>query len=237
MKLHFLLMLSLLSMSLLKGQKMTGLEVLAKSIQYHDPDGNWPKFDGQLHLKQTLATKKTGQNKVTIKNESSYFRQEQQYGQHTIVRIVKNGACSATLDGRTDFSEKEAKKFGLSCKNIEAYRNYFFYLYGLPMKLKDEGALLQEEVKEADFQGKTYYALKVTYEPEVGKDTWYFYFDKTTFAMEGYRFYRNESKNDGEYVTLTGVVVHQNIKIPKIRKWHYNKDDKFLGMDVLERVE
>jgi len=67
----------------------------------------------------------------------------------------------------------------------------------------------------------------------VGKDIWYFYFDKKTVALIGYRFYHDESKNDGEYITLDGEEIIQGIRIPKNRKWYYNKDDKFLGADFL----
>jgi len=55
-----------------------------------------------------------------------------------------------------------------------------------------------------------------------------------TFLI-GYRFYHEEAKNDGEYITLEGEESVQGIKIPKNRHWYYNKDDKFLGADFLVR--
>jgi hypothetical protein len=35
-------------------------------------------------------------------------------------------------------------------------------------------------------QGKEYLVLKVDYQKEIGKDTWYFYFNPKTYAMEVY---------------------------------------------------
>jgi hypothetical protein len=112
-------------------------------------------------------------------------------------------------------------------------RDYYGYLYGLPMKLKDKGTQIEDKIKRVKFQGKEYLSIKVTYEAKVGKDTWYFYFNPATYALEGYRFYHDESKNDGEYITLEGLETVQGIKIPKTRAWYVNKDDKFLGKDIL----
>ena len=51
--------------------------------------------------------------------------------------------------------------------------------------------------------------------------------------MIGYRFFHDESKKDGEYISLYGEEIVQGIKIPKNRFWFYNKDDKFLVADLL----
>ena len=70
---------------------------------------------------------------------------------------------------------------------------------GLPMKLKDPGTLIgsQNTYRKT---GHFLLDVKVTYAPEVGSDTWYFYFDTETFALKQYQFFHNEAKNDGEYI-------------------------------------
>jgi hypothetical protein len=52
--------------------------------------------------------------------------------------------------------------------------------------------------------------------------------------MEVYQFFRDESKNDGEYILLTEEVVVNGIKMPKNRAWYYNKNDGYLGTDILK---
>ena len=37
----------------------------------------------------------------------------------------------------------------------------------------------------------------------------------------------------GEYIVLKELATIGSIKMPKIRNWYYNKDDKFLGTDTL----
>ena len=53
--------------------------------------------------------------------------------------------------------------------------------------------------------------------------------------MEVYQFFHDESKNDGEYILLTGIETINGIKIPKKRDWYYNKDEKYLGTDLLKQ--
>jgi len=112
-------------------------------------------------------------------------------------------------------------------------RDYYTYLYGLPMKLKDPGTNVYEKIQQKTFKNKEYLVLKVDYDEAVGKDTWYFYFDPKTYAMEVYQFFHEESKNDGEYILLTDTMEVHNIKIPKTRTWYYNKGDVYLATDIL----
>ena len=45
--------------------------------------------------------------------------------------------------------------------------------------------------------------------------------------------YHDESKNDGEYILLSGLEDINGIQMPKKRDWYYNSNDKFLGSDLL----
>ena len=101
------------------------------------------------------------------------------------------------------------------------------------MKLKDPGTIVNEKVEKKVFKGKEYYVLKVNYTEAVGKDVWYFYFDPVTYAMEVYQFYHDQNKNDGEYIILEDMEIVNEIKMPKTRAWYYNKDNKYLGTDIL----
>nr|WP_262709923.1 DUF6503 family protein [Allomuricauda onchidii] len=117
--------------------------------------------------------------------------------------------------------------------NYHAQNEHYTYLYGLPMKLKDPGTILSDKVQTKTFKGKEYLVLKVNYEGGVGDDVWYFYFDPKSYAMEVYQFYHAELENDGEYILLEGLEEINGILMPKTRLWYYNKDDKFLGTDIL----
>ncbi len=113
------------------------------------------------------------------------------------------------------------------------YKNYYTYLYGLPMKLKDPGTIIDDKVERKVFHGKEYLVLKVTYTEDVGKDIWYFYFNPKTYAMEVYQFFHDEAENDGEYILLTEEKSINDIIMPKNRAWYTNKENKLLGTDIL----
>lgn len=103
------------------------------------------------------------------------------------------------------------------------------------MKLNDPGTAIDKNVVLKKFEGKEYLVLKITYDVNVGNDTWYFYFDPTSFELKLYQFFHDESKNDGEYIVLEGLETISDIKMPKIRKWYYNNDDTYLGTDILSK--
>ena len=62
-----------------------------------------------------------------------------------------------------------------------------------------------------------------------------FYFNPETYAMEIYQFLKNGEENTGEYILLSGMETVNGIKMPKTRAWYYNKNDKYLGTDILKK--
>lgn len=214
-------------------QSESALEVLEKSIRYHDPNNQWPTFNQTLELKESRPNRTERQVLVTLDIPNERFEYVMDDGKNKITRSLNGGSCSASLNGSTQFSQEEEQKYRLSCERVKWYRNYYLYLYELPMKLTDPGTNLADQVTQSKFQNKEVLSLKVTYDESVGKDTWYFYFDPNNYRLVGNRFYHDESKNDGEYITLEDEYRLRNMRLPKIRKWYYNNDHKYLGSDVL----
>ncbi len=101
------------------------------------------------------------------------------------------------------------------------------------MKLKDPGTQIDPKTERVVFYGKESIRMRVTYDPSVGSDTWYFYFDPQTYALTAYQFYHNEAMGDGEYILLDQLEEVEGIRMPKIRSWYYNIDESYLGTDEL----
>jgi len=187
-------------------QTLSGDQLLEKSIQFHDPNGNWSTFKGAFLV--TMKTPKSSPRKSFIEMD---LPQE-----HFLVKAIKDGVitqytvdkgiCRIAVNGNTTPSEALLKKHKLSCERANLYKNYYTYLYGLPMKLKDEGTIIHQKTTIKTFKGKEYLVLKVSYTKEVGK-----------------------------YILLTGLETIHDIKMPKERAWYYNKDDGYLGTDVLSK--
>ena len=225
----------LISPFLVAQSLMSAEELLDKSIQYHDPNGKWGTQMLPLKLTETRPNGADRNTLIHIDLLNEQFIIEQMRDGHQIIQNVTKGNCSYQLDGRAKISEEEKKKHRLNCQRSTTIRDYYTYLWGLPMKLKDPGTIISPDVKSTFFQGKSCYAIRIHYSEEVGKDIWYFYFDPINYELIGYRFYHDERKNDGEYITLEGIEKINGLHLPKKRNWYVNKDDQYLGSDILEQ--
>jgi len=218
------------------GQELTATQVLDKSIAYHDPNGNWKKLQAILHIDLKMPERPNRKSEVYLNLPKRIFGLKTIQDTVTTYRKLENGKCSFSLNGRTELDSTEIKKNRGDCERTMMYRNYYTYLYGLPMKLKDPGTIIDPRLIKKTFKGKDYVVIKATYDENVGTDTWYFYFDPETYALEVYQFYKDESKKDGEYILLTDELEINEMKFPKTRAWYYNKNDGYLGTDDLQKV-
>lgn len=213
-------------------QELTGEELLEKAIQYHDPNNNWKDFKETFLVTMTTPNKPKRVSEIKIDLPNDFFSVKAKKEENTTEYVLDKKECSITFNGKTNLSEEIKKEHKLSCERANLFKNYYTYLYGLPMKLKDKGTIIDEKVAQKKFKNKDYLVLKVTYEVAVGKDTWFFYFNPETYAMQLYQFFK-EAKDSGEYILLSEEETLNGIKIPKVRAWYYNKDDKYLGTDTL----
>lgn len=214
-------------------QELTAEQVLEKSIQFHDPDGKWETFKGTLFITMEIPKEENRDTEIKIDLPNEYFSANAKSGKNTTYYELNKGKCTIKFNGKEP-SEEEKKANKLSCERATMYRNYYTYLYGMPMKINDPGAIIHDEVGHDKFMGEMFYTIKVTYKKEVGEDTWYFYFNEETFALEAYQFFHDESKNDGEYIMFSGLETIGGIKMPKTRDWYYNSNGKHLGTDILK---
>ena len=217
-------------------QTMTGDELLEKAIQFHDPNGNWNTFKGEVFVTMETPKNADRKSKINIDLPNQYFSVLAKRDIIITEFIVDKENCTFNLNGKQDLSADLKKKYSLNCERAELYKNYYTYLYGLPMKLKDDGTIIHQKVEKRQFKGKDYLVLKATYNKEVGKDSWYFYFNPETFAMEVYQFFK-DTKDSGEYILLSGIETINAIKMPKVRAWYYNKDNNYLGTDILSKTK
>ncbi|WP_317043881.1 DUF6503 family protein [Maribacter hydrothermalis] len=218
------------------GQELSGEQLLEKSIAFHDPEGNWKSFNGEMLIEMEDSKNAKRSTLIELNLPASYFKSTVTKDNYTIESELNKEDCTLKYNGSTTIPPNIKDSLRISCDRAKMMKNYYTYLYGLPMKLKDPGTIVDARVQKKTFKGKEYLVLKAGYEKEVGKDTWYFYFDPKTYAMEVYQFFHDQSKNDGEYILLSDMITVNGIKIPKVRKWYYNKADKYLATDILQKA-
>ena len=163
--------------------QLTGDQLLDKAIQYHDPNGVWETFQGTFFVTIETPNKPNRDSEIKIDLPNEYFSLKWAREYLGAEYYLNKGQCQIQFSKKNPTPEEE-KNYRLDCDGAKLYKNYYTYLYGLPMKLKDKGTNIDEKVERRTFKGKEYLVLKVTYDQEVGKDTWFFYFDPKTYAME-----------------------------------------------------
>lgn len=218
-------------------QELTATQVLNKSIAYHDPGGNWATFNDTLVINMKIPNMGDRYSQININIPENHFYIRATSDGNVTEYTVTNGECAVAFNGKKDPDLATQREFGVSCERAYMFKNYYSYLYGLPMKLKDQGTIIDPKVERVNFDGKDYQVITVSYDPKVGTDVWRFYFDPTTYAMEIYQFFKGDpegaGKDTGEFILLTEESIIGGIKMPKNRAWYYNKQQKYLGTDFL----
>jgi len=198
-------------------EPVTGRDYILKSIQYHDPAGNWPEIKGTLIIQDSLPAGRDSRfYEVSLDNSQSKMAYMIQGLQYT----VWNDSVEV-LEG--EIEEERALRM----------RNYYSYLWGLPMKLMDPGTEIEDSVKTEILDGQSYHVVRVPYE----KDIWYFYLEPETYRMAAYKFYQDEPKLKGEIIYLEGEKEYQGMKIPANRTWYRTETPEFLGTDQLLEIK
>lgn len=118
-------------------QSITGNELLEKAIQFHDPNGNWNTFKGDFFVTMETPNNGVRKSKITIDLPNQYFSVHAKKDTISTAFIVDKEICSFSLNGKQNLSAEKKKKYSLNCERANLYKNYYTYLYGLPMKLKD----------------------------------------------------------------------------------------------------
>ncbi len=214
MKKRYLFFISILAFACEKPvDQLTGSELIAKSIEYHDPNHVWGSLKATFDFTDSLpAPRESRRYSVSFENNLSkmvYRNQELNY-------IVWNDSVQI-FEG--EIEQDRALRM----------RNYYTYLWGLPMKLKDPETKIDAKVTREELNEKSYLVARIPYE----KDIWYFYIDPATFQMEAYKFYQDEPNQKGEIIYLEGIKEFEGLKIPANRTWYRTENGEFLGTDQL----
>ena len=143
---------------------ITSDEVLNNAIAFHDPNNLWPSFNGSLNVTMETPDHANRDSEIIINLPDDYFYVKAVRDTSTTVFEVSKDKCKVEYNGRSEFTDEEIKTHRLSCERAQMYKDYYTYLYGLPMKLKDPGTNISEEVLYKTFKGKDYLVSRRMYD-------------------------------------------------------------------------
>lgn len=212
-------------------------EIVERAIGYHDPGGLWDRSRLRFRLRETRPDGDERQVRFVVDSPKREFEILTHRQGATIEGLLAGDDCLLTLNGSPDFSDEQRERYDLSCDRLRWLEDYYTYLWGLPMKLRDPGTRIDPAVVATEYDQRPVWAVRVSYDEEVGSDTWYFYFDRDSGGLAGYRFYHDEEAVDGEYIQLQGELEAGGLRIPARRSWYTHQGDRYLGEDILIAVE
>ncbi|MBC6993229.1 DUF6503 family protein [Neolewinella lacunae] len=208
--------------------------LLARSIRYHDPEKQWTAKAHLLQLAESRTDGTVRHTRLSLYPATADFDLYQVRGKDKVQLRFLNGTYSFSHQGRTDISDSTRASLHLDEARTLLLRDYYTYLWGLPMKLEDPGTLLQPTVHRVWYDGREMLEMEVHYTPETGKDIWFFLFDPVTYALAGYRFYHaKDGPGTGEYILLEGEATVNQMKLPARRHWYSTADRLYLGTDEI----
>jgi hypothetical protein len=220
-------------------------DVLERSIAHHDPQGTWSSRAIEIVIEVQLAERLANErgyavrtDRFIVDNAAGRFRSTTERADDRIEISIDGDVFEAQLNGRSEMSDEDRQKHRLADDQMGRLRNYFVFMYGIPMKLEDSGTRLDPKVESTQFEGRDVLAIRVTYDPEVGSDIWNFYFDPGSYALVGCRFFHDEAANDGEYIVFEGEASGPHgMRLPKRRLWHMNRDGEYIATDEIVSIE
>jgi Family of unknown function (DUF6503) len=232
MKYQIIILLQLLTY--VATAQMTPQIVLKKTIHYHDPQGNWSRFNQRLHFTVSMPNQTDTFSIVELDNRRRYFKYMAFDGKRKVEKGFNDGNYFATIDGKNVKIKDDIKRFRMNRNKVEELRDFFTYILGLPMRLTDNGAQLSPKLHRETFNGEECWVLRVDYTPSVGNESWVYYVSTKNFAMRGCRFLRNGDFKNGAYLIFDGENTIQGIRLPNTRHWFWNADDHFLASETIE---
>lgn len=199
---------------------LTAEKIINKSIQFHDPNGEWANFVGRYYLNSQSVFTNNELEKlvVTIDVPKNAFVYNNTF--RKVIVSMSADSCHVVSGEAT-------------CASYSWTKNFYTYVWGLPMKLNDFETPLAEEVKTVTFDGMLCYELNVNYE----NDTWFYFINKKTYQLEGFKFYTNQERTKGETVYLSKIKTVGGMQIPSFRKWTDVVTDSILGTTEMTRFE
>ncbi len=231
----------------------TAKDLIKRSIAYHDPNGNWRHFKSNIEINSSVFWENGG---VAAKTDSKLFFDNHKgvfkiYSLRNSTEFINGIKYRNEIKHKGEISKDTCYNIVLNemlpevsskykwlygCNGITFFRDYYSYLIGMPMKLLDSEAVINDTIFERTYNDIKYDVIKVNYNPIDKEPVWYFYFNKKNHAFELCKFTSIEDENKGgEYIIYKQEKNIQDMRLKSQQIWLYNTPElDTLGIDNLQ---
>ncbi|MEO0471573.1 MAG: DUF6503 family protein [Bacteroidota bacterium] len=213
-------------------------DLIQQSIAYHDADGHWQEFTSAIEINSVITRRGGSKDERTtglsFDNQQGVFQIRSSTNGIDFTAEANPDSCFINFARVLSGEDSAQMKSVLGCAGVSRYKDYYTYLIGLPMKLSDPEAIVQDSIMERSYGGKTYDVVKVNYEPLDTEPAWYFYFDQESHAFALCKFTSKDDENKGgEYILYNQETVVDGMKLFKQIVWLYNPEQDTLAVENL----
>lgn len=211
-------------------------EILRRSLQFHDPQGQWPGSRFRMVVEEPRTQFAERQSTIVIDLPNESFEVIRAYDGVMVRRGLSGDSCYNYVDGTRVAPADTAvvQQFRLGCERTQGYRSFYQLLTGLPMTLFSPDVSLNEEATAVTFGPYACYSVRARLNNPVISEEWLFYFDQQTYQLRGYQ---SAGAGAAEYLELDGLVQHGDMYLPRMRHWYSLADSVYLGSDIIMEME
>lgn len=198
---------------------LSAKEIIGKSIEFHDPNELW----GSLSSRNTLISNSIYTDSLDERVVFAFNNSSKQF-------LYSNKARNVELLYRPEGCIS-LDSMG-TCEDYEWASRFYPFIWGLPMKLSDPSAQINQEVGDTNILGRNCHVIYNSYDTE----NWEFYIDKHSYMLNGFKFVFKSDHSTGEVVIHSGIQDMNGIKTPLKRQW-YDLNMNPIGTDIFVKSD
>ena len=199
MRYLFLLSLVLLISCQPKEKEYSGKEILEKSIQKHDPRGQWNTAEFTLRIQEPRLQNPVRFSLVYLNNKTNAFKlMRNREDKIASYGINDKGIITVLLDTKAVEDSISIQRYLLQEARVKVYQNSYQTMLGLPMTLNNDFIENIRTVSKESFNGKSAFKLELTLKRKVFSDRWNVYFSQDDFTLLGIDVVSHDNPSQGE---------------------------------------
>ena len=214
-------------------KKLSGKELLEKSIQKHDPKNQWNTAEFTLRIQEPRLSNPPRFSVVYMNNQNNAFKllrsREDKVASYG---INAEGVTTVLLENQAVEDSSTIDRYMLQHKRVKSYQGFYQMLLGLPMSLNEKTLANVGVASKTTFNDKDAYQVQIQLKKPVFSDVWNLYISKDDFTLLGIEMIFPDEPNKGERLYFEKSIQIGEISIPRIRHW-YELDDTYSGSDVI----
>ena len=217
-----------------EGTSQAGLsagEVLQRSLRFHDPQDKLAGAALHFVIDEPRIQNPDRLSEVFLNNTEGTFSINRRYGNTLVTRGIIQDSCYNLVDSVLVSPEDTAmmRLHRLECERTQGYRGFYQLLNGMPMSLHAPEVNLLPETVEDTFAGRKTLQITARFNDPVMSEEWVFYFAPDNYQLLGYGY---AAEGAGEYIRLDGLVLIDDMKLPRMRHWYSQANGAYLGSDI-----